>query len=170
MISAPLAPLWHAASVRRWHQNPALAHTHQTIADHQGRCVLLLLALHPAPSLALLRAVATHDIGERVAGDLSADFKRAAPVIAARHAEVEADARAALFAPDWPLTEDEAAWAKLVDQLDAHCWCLAFAPSEYCKERSGWLFSEEALFLRADRLQVGGKVRQLLEQMYSREW
>jgi 5'-deoxynucleotidase YfbR-like HD superfamily hydrolase len=128
MISAPLAPLWHAASVRRWHQNPALAHTHQTIADHQGRCVLLLLALHPAPSLALLRAVATHDIGERVAGDLSSDFKRAAPVLAARHAEVEADARAELFAPDWPLTEDEAAWVKLVDQLDAHCWCLAFAP------------------------------------------
>jgi hypothetical protein len=75
MISAPLAPLWHAASVRRWHQNPALAHTHQTIADHQGRCVLLLLALHPAPSLALLRAVATHDIGERVAGDSVVGFQ-----------------------------------------------------------------------------------------------
>lgn len=170
MISALLAPLWHAASVRRWHQNPALAHTHQTIADHQGRCVLLLLALHPAPSLALLRAVATHDIGERVAGDLSADFKRAAPVIAARHAEVEADARAELFAPDLPLTEEEVAWMKLVDLLDAHCWCLAYAPSEYWRLEAGWSRAESDLFDRADRLLVVDKVRELICDMAGGNW
>ena len=64
-----LAQLYLSGSVQRWHMNPIMARTGQTLADHQGRCVLLLLALHGAPSFALIRAMATHDVGEVGAGE-----------------------------------------------------------------------------------------------------
>ncbi len=168
--SRALAPLWLSACVNRWHQNAALAHTGQSNADHQGRCVLLLLALNPCASLALIRAMATHDVGEYIAGDLSRDFKRAAPVVAARHAEVEATARQALFAADWPLTEGETLWLKLVDQLEAHCWCLHRAPQEYHRRRAGWLADEADLFARAEALGVGPQVRGMIHDMKSGDW
>ena len=88
-----LVHLYLSGSVARWHQNPAMARSGQTDADHQGRCVQLLFALHPCPSVALVRAVATHDVGELRAGDLSYDFKRSNPEIAEAHAAYEDAAR-----------------------------------------------------------------------------
>jgi len=89
-----LAPLWLSGSVRRWHCNPALSNSHQTNADHQGRCVQLLLAL--------------------------------------------------------------------VDQLDAHCWCLTAAPLEYRRWSAGWTLAAHDLLRRAETLGCRQAVEEIL--------
>jgi hypothetical protein len=165
-----LARLYLSASVQRWHHNPVLARSGQTNGDHQGRCVLLLLALCPNPSLALLRAMATHDVGELVAGDLGWSFKQAAPELAQRHAAVETIAREALFGADWPLTPEEVLWLKLIDRLEAHCWCLHRAPDEYQRDAAGWLEDERDLFARAAALGCEKRVRGLIDDLFFGGW
>lgn len=157
-----LAPLWLSGSVRRWHCNPALANTHQTNADHQGRCVLLLLALHPAPSVDLIRAVASHDVGEMMVGDLPGPFKHEFPALAATHAQIERDRREQITG--WPqeLSAADAAWLALVDQLDAHCWCLTAAPLEYRRWSAGWTLAAHDLLRRAETLGCRQAVEEIL--------
>lgn len=170
MMTETLATLWLSGSVQRWHCNPVLARSGQTLADHQGRCVLLLLALHPAPSAALIFAAATHDVGEIAVGDLPLDFKRGFPDVAARHAEAEHIARRALCGPPKALTGDDLIWLKLLDQLEAHCWCLHRAPFEYERPAAGWMAAEPALFDRAAQLGVDAAVRGLIWDMKSGAW
>jgi hypothetical protein len=112
--SLPLAPVWVAGEVRRWHANPALARSGQDNANHQGRCVQLLFLLNPTASPALIRAVAFHDVGEVFAGDLSAPFKRAHPAVAQAHAMIETTARERLCGAEPWLTDEERAWLRLV--------------------------------------------------------
>lgn len=57
-----------------------------------------------------------------------------------------------------------------VNQLDAHCWCLAMAPMEYARNGSGWGRDHVVLYNRADRLQVGDKVRELICDMAGGNW
>jgi hypothetical protein len=165
-----IAPLYLSASVQRYHHNPVMARTGQTNGDHQGRCVLLLLALHPNPSVALLRSLATHDVGELVAGDLGWPFKRAAPVLALYHAELEVDAREVIFGADCVLTEDEELWLKLIDRLESHCWCLHRAPDEYRREAAGWRAQEADLFARAEALGCEMRVRGLIHDLKAGNW
>jgi 5'-deoxynucleotidase len=166
----PLAPLYLSASVQRYHHNPVMARTGQTNGDHQGRCVLLLLALHPGPSVALLRATATHDVGELVAGDLGLPFKRAAPDLARRHARVEKDAREAIFGDDLFLTEEDESWLRLVDRLESHCWCLHVLPQEYHRPNAGWLRAEPGLFNMAAALGCEMQVRGLIHDLKAGNW
>lgn len=165
-----LARLYLSGSVARWHQNPALAHTGQSDADHQGRCVALAARLHPCASANLLRWLATHDVGELDAGDLSFDFKRANTGISQAHAEVEASARVALCGPDPALTLDEFRWAKLIDRLESACWCLHRAPEEYRRAGSGWERAEGRLLILACDLGCGDAVRGLLHDLKGGRW
>ena len=165
-----LARLYLSGSVQRWHMNPAMARSGQTNADHQWRCVLLLLALHPEPSLPLIRALAGHDVGELGAGDLSYDFKRAQPEFAAQHAEFETRAREALCGPDPVLSLDEARWLKLIDRLEAAAWVLVSNPAEYERVASGWAAAEGILLHDAERLGCGSAVRGLLHDLKGGRW
>ncbi|MEI4470943.1 YfbR-like 5'-deoxynucleotidase [Frigidibacter sp. MR17.24] len=111
----------------RWHANPDLAHIRETLAEHHGRVVQILLAIHPDPSLDLIRAAAHHDCGEPFVGDLPAPFKEAHPEIAGAHAEVEAEAlRELCVAP--LLTRADAAWLQLADRLAAFAHVRQVAP------------------------------------------
>lgn len=159
-----------SGSVRRWHMNPAMAHTGQTDADHQGRCVMLLVALHPGPSASLIRAVATHDGGEMDAGDLSYDFKRQNPELADAHAGFEDRARQAIFGPDPELTTDERRWVKLIDRLEAATWVLTTNPAEYDRPRSGWLKAEAPMLMLADDLSCGPAARGLIHDLKAGAW
>ena len=159
-----------SGSVRRWHMNPAMAQTAQTDADHQGRCVHLLLVLHPGPSAALIRAVATHDGGELDAGDLSHDFKRDNPRMAAAHAEFEDRARQVIFGPDPDLTPDERLWVKLIDRLEGACWCIVTNPNEYNRPRAGWLKAELRLVQDAEDLGCGLAVQNLIHDLKQGNW
>jgi hypothetical protein len=133
-----LAQVYMAGGVQRYHANPGMARLGQTTADHQGRCVQLLLALHPNPSVALIRAVAHHDLGERWAGDLPAPFKQAQPEIAAAHAEAEQEFAAQ--AMGWRVLDDlsreDLRWLALIDGLEAWAFMLGHARGE--AERGGW--------------------------------
>ena len=166
-----LAQVYMAGGVQRYHANPAMARLGQTNADHQGRCVQLLLALHPAPSVALIWAVAHHDVGERWAGDLPAPFKRAQPEIAAAHAEAEMDWAA--DATGWRVvhsSQENRDWLALIDGLEAYAFMRGHAPGQ--ADRDGWPYArgrclELAWGLGAD---VHGAVRQFLRDLDRGAW
>lgn len=165
-----LVRLYVAGNVARWHQNPVMASTGQTDADHQGRCVQLLLALNPDASPALIRAVAFHDVGELDAGDLSHDFKKANPHIAATHAAFESIARQEICGPDPDLSADERRWVELVDRLESACWVLLTRPEEYRRPCSRWTLAEPLLQVAADDLGCGDAVRGLLHDLKGGLW
>jgi 5'-deoxynucleotidase YfbR-like HD superfamily hydrolase len=160
-----LAELYLSGEVRRYHQYAALARLSQTNADHQGRCVQLLLALYPAASVALLRAAAVHDVGELIVGDLGVTFKRAHPELASAHAEVEAEERDRITGWRQTLTVHETRWLKLIDRLEAHCFALTHAAAEYRRPGSGWERDEGQLLAEADFLCCGDAVRGLLHDL-----
>lgn len=158
-----LGALYSSGSVRRWHQNPALAATGQTVADHVGRCLQLLLALHPAPTPALIRAVAFHDVGEIAVGDLSADSKRRLPQLAALIAKAEAEARQQIVGPDDWLSKFEQNWLHFIDRLEALLWVAVHRPDEL--RRNGWPAAVADVLRAANSLRVVRPVRQLLDEM-----
>ena len=88
-----LNSIFRAGFVRRWHSDPDLCHTVDPIDGHSARVARIILALHPSPSVALIRAALTHDDGESVTGDMSAVMKRNNPFIAAHLARAEYIAR-----------------------------------------------------------------------------
>lgn len=167
-----LAAVYAGLGTRRWHANPAPAATGQTIADHQGRCVALLLVIYPGvPSAALVSALVLHDLGEAFAGDLPAGFKRRYPDIARAHAVVEADLARDALGWELPyLTEAESDWLKLIDRLDAAAWCLLNAPAEYARDLSGWPKAELSLLALADRLGVVDRVLEFLGDLKGGRW
>lgn len=63
--------------VKRWHVMPTIRE--QTVGEHSGQAVQLLLMLHPDPSMSLVKALLWHDTSERVVGDVPAPAKRAHP-------------------------------------------------------------------------------------------
>lgn len=159
-----------AGQVQRWHQNPTMAATGQTLADHQGRCVQLLLMLNPEASPALIRAVAFHDVGELVAGDLSRPLKQAQPTLATRHAGFETQAREAIAGPDPVLTETEAAWLKLIDFLECAAYTLLTRPWEAERKASGWKVAILRLGVMADVLGCGPAVRGFIADLREGNW
>ena len=131
-----LTAIYNAGAVRRWHTNPHMAHVVDTIDGHSGRVAKLILLLHPAPSMALIRAALTHDDGEYAVGDIPGPAKAAMPT-AVRDAldAIETAAREAIWGPDPVLTEAEALWLRYADRLDAYITAeLAGAPMD----RDGW--------------------------------
>lgn len=167
-----IAQVYVSGNVRRYHANPAMAHLGQTNADHQGRCVQLLLALHPGPSVALIWAVAHHDVGERWAGDLPAPFKTAAPEIAADHAAIEAEF--AEVAMGWRVLDDlsreDLRWLHLVDRLEAWAFMRTHAPGE--RDADGWLDARKAIMAGAWGFgpDVAGRVQVFLDDLDRRAW
>lgn len=159
MSGADVVNLYRSGAVRRYHTNVALGPLGQTNADHQGRCVQLLLALHPAPSVALIRAVAFHDVGEMFVGDLPMIFKRDSPQFADYHAEIEAGHRGAMLGAD-PLDGLGVAdlrWCKFIDSLEAWCFCATHAPGEI--GRNGWPEQAERLLLIAWAISPDGDLQ-----------
>lgn len=107
--------------VRRWHANPDLAHTGETVAHHQWAVASLILALHPAPYLELVQEALWHDAGEMGCGDLPAPFKDAHPAVAREHAEAEARARAGICrVVNLPARDLD--WLIFCDRLAAWLW------------------------------------------------
>ena len=159
-----LARLYISGTVRRYHASPDMAPLGQTNADHQGRCVQLLLALHPGPSLALIDAVAHHDVGELDACDLSGPFKRLHPDLAAGHAAIEAGYLRQTLGRDvfGRLHVGERWWLGFIDQLEAYCFMQSHAPAVRCGH--GW--SET----RARILDQAGEVPGLQDRVAGLIW
>ena len=167
-----IAAAYAGAGTARWHANPALARSGQTVADHQGRCILLLVLLHPGPvPTALATYLALHDMGEARAGDLSAPFKRAFPEVAAAHAEAESELLADLLGMPLPyLTPRERDWVHLIDRLEAAAWCLLTAPAEFDRPSSGWAGAMVDILALAEELGVGVQVNRFVTDLRGGRW
>lgn len=165
-----LSRLYASGQVLYWHQNPTMAATGQTLADHQGRCVQLLLFLHPAARPALIRAVAFHDVGEFAAGDLSWEFKRAEPDLAEAHAGFETHAREAIVGEDPDLSPSEMRWLKLVDRLECAAYVLLVRPWEAERAASGCADALAAVKAQAWQLGCGPAVEALLDDLRNGVW
>lgn len=146
-----IAEVYAAGNVRRYHANPQLAHICQTNADHQGRCVQLLFALHPEPSADLIRAVAHHDVAERWVGDLPYFFKQQNPEVAQQHAQTEAAISTEKVGPIMRrLTATDRDWLTFIDRLEAWAWCALHHPIE--AQRNGWPEQRHNLQIAAELL------------------
>ena len=165
------ARLYISGNVRRYHANPAMAHLGQSNADHQGRCVQLLLALHPGPSVALIDAVAHHDVGEVDACDLSGPFKALHPELAASHALIEADYLCATVGRDVMsgLHVVDKWWLGFIDKLEAFCFMLVHAPIE--RLYHGWPEARQSLFDAAAVVpKLQDRVVELILDLEARVW
>ena len=169
-MTANLPQLYVSGSVVRYHQNPVLASTCQTNADHQGRCVMLLFALHPNPSVYLIRAMATHDVGELIVGDPSALFKQDNPEFAAEHRKIEDLARYAIVGWRDAVTPPEAKWLRMIDRLESLCWCILKAPHEYARPAAKWDQTRGDVLVMARDLGVGDRVFALIRDMEAGKW
>lgn len=145
-----LHDIFRAGRVRRWHTNPDLAHTSDPIDGHSGRVVRIILALHPDPSVDLIRAAASHDDGEIAIGDVRAPAKDAHPELAKWLEEQELAARTSIWGDDPDLSIVDMLWLRFADRLDAYMWARTFAPAALSGD--GWPESFAWLSGAADEL------------------
>jgi len=114
----------------RWHINPVLARVTQTTADHSWGVAVIIIKLHPKPSMNLVKAALFHDSGEKKAGDLPYDFKRRFPEISKAHAQAEEVLASEAGVPELDLSPLEAQWLKFADRLEAYYFVRTFAPEQ----------------------------------------
>ena len=137
---------WRATLLRRWHRNPDLAHTVDTLAAHQGRVAILLCTIWPDTGTSALWAALTHDMGESAVGDVCGQAKRENQKLATMLHEIEAK-----HADDLGLahkvTPVEATRIKFCDKLDAYLWAKHNTPhivasDEDWQKVRDWLYSQ----------------------------
>lgn len=109
------------SNVQRCHTLPH--HGDYTVGKHSFDAVMLLFALHPNPSVDLIRYVAMHDFGERWVGDLPAPAKWAYYDLGETYQNAERSTmiRFGISLPE--LKGDDRSWADGVDKLELWLWC-----------------------------------------------
>lgn len=112
---------WQATFVRRWHTSPHLSHTVDPVGYHSGRMAVLALTLFPDASRDLLAAIAVHDLGESVTGDVPWGAKRDLGLKEALDELEEVSlSNMGLYVPLY--SETDARRLKFLDRLDAYLW------------------------------------------------
>lgn len=140
---------YHACMTRRWHTNPHLAHTGDTLASHGGRMAVLALMLWPEPDAALLAQCVTHDLGEYKTGDT--------PWNAPKNRQGEFDALKAMGMYYVKLDLR----LKLLDMLDAYLWARHYAPhlmgcEDWQVQRKKMLALASKIGVSLDMFNLGG--------------
>lgn len=112
-----------SGKVRRWHTHHNMD---QNNADHSWGVAMILLSIHPEPSLDLIRAAMMHDCGEYLTGDVPGFAKQRNPELEKQLKFAEADAMGALGFRPPELSKTDQAWLSLADALEAimflrHC-------------------------------------------------
>ena len=111
--------LREASNVERAHTIPH--HGSYTVGKHSYDAVMLLLALKPDASRALIMAVLYHDLGERFTGDTPTPAKFMDGEFGKRLDQLEARAREFLSV-NVELTNDERMWLHAVDRVELLLW------------------------------------------------
>ncbi len=111
--------LREGSHVSRCHTLPH--HGEYTVGKHSYDAVMLLMELHPNPTLRLVKAVLYHDLGERWCGDVPAPSKWSDGEISKRLALLEKRCLEALGYGD-KLTPEEVMWVNAVDKLELLLW------------------------------------------------
>lgn len=114
-----LSILREAGAVERSHVMPH--HGSYTVGKHSFDMALLLLVLHPDPSINLLKACLVHDLGERFTGDVPHPAKMLDGEMAKRLARMEHAAHEKL-GTTVDLTTEERAWLVGLDQIEFLLW------------------------------------------------
>lgn len=148
--------VWRAGRVARWHANPDLSGSGDSVDGHSGRMAALAVALFPDLSVDLMTAIATHDLGEHGVGDVSADAKRADLELKVALDRREAAVLRDMGLPPIDLGERDARRLKLLDRLDAYLWMLHRAP--WLDVRKDWQGDLKWLLAEAEALGVGAAV------------
>jgi hypothetical protein len=121
-----------ATMVRRWHVNPHINQSGQTLGHHGAAAAVLAHALWPGDA-ELLWACIAHDLGESVTGDVPSPAKQDNPELALMLVSIEAAALDAMGIRYQPSDRLD-----LVDRLEAYLWMMHHAPAqrltpEWCK-------------------------------------
>ena len=154
--------IWAACRVRRWHTNWELAGTDDRIDGHSARVQRIILALHPAPTMALMVAALVHDDGEYAVGDIPQPAKAAMrsrePEAWERFEAAEDDALAEVWAESIDrlphITYRELLWLKFADRLDAYIWAKMHGAR---MDRNGW--PDALAWLEQTSRRLGSNVR-----------
>lgn len=117
--------LRYAGGVTRWHTMPHLGE--QSVAEHSGQAVSLILMLHPNPSISLVKAMSWHDTAERHVGDVPAPVRRVNKEFSDHYERCEEEFMKETHPAAWnaigSLTALEFAWLKAVDVLELIMYC-----------------------------------------------
>ena len=159
--------LWRSGQVMRWHQNPEIAVYQQNNAAHQWGCVALLLHLHPDPSIALIRFMITHDVGELDAGDMAGPAKRSRPAFMKIHEALETECRHKTLGPhlagsEHSLNDEELQWSVMIDRLEAFLFVSMHRPDRL--NCDGWGKTEKFVRDNAAVLGCEFSVHDLIEE------
>jgi hypothetical protein len=138
----PLHHAWRAGLVRRWHANPDMADTQDTVHRHQGGVASLAMLLWPTAH-GVHRAAIIHDLGEVAVGDIPGPIKEQNPDFAEIASRLEAEARKAMGVPDVDLSSWDKWALELVDRLDAYLWTHAKNPQ--LLDRPDWQEARKAI-------------------------
>lgn len=162
MNPANTLTIW-ASGATRWHanRNPRLRHSGDCTDAHSARCARLLLCLKPDASAELIAAVLHHDVAETYTGDIPQSAKRENATLRdiLRWMESDYEIRLGL---NTPRNEDENAWVKLVDSLDAYLWVLRHDKDEARKPE--WQDALVSLRSAAWALCVGQLVEAIIQE------
>ena len=110
-----------AAMALRWHVNPHLSHTRETLGHHGAAAAILAHALWPDDAEVLWACIA-HDLGEISTGDVPSPAKLANPELALMLTSIEAAALDAMGVRYQPSDRLD-----LVDRLEAYLWMMHHA-------------------------------------------
>ncbi len=111
--------LREGSAVERAHTLPH--HGTYSVGKHSYDATMLLFALHPGPTMELVKAVMSHDLGERWCGDVPAPTKWSDGELAKRLGKLEKQCLAHLGF-DISLTAEDAQWLDAVDKLELLLW------------------------------------------------
>lgn len=111
--------LREAGKIERCHTIPH--HGTYTTGQHCHDMLSLLFALHPEPSMDLVRAIQTHDVGERWIGDIPGPAKYTNHKMSETADEAEFDCRYSIGVIS-TLTRQESEWLKALDKIELWLW------------------------------------------------
>lgn len=143
---------WQATFTRRWHTSPHLSHTVDPVGYHSGRMAVLALTLFPDASRYLLAAIAVHDLGESVTGDVPWGAKRMRELKYLLDGIEQMQMRGFGFGDMMKLNGLDARRLKFIDRLDAYLWADHHAPGMVLQD-ADW--NEQIQWLKKESEELG---------------
>lgn len=135
--------------VDRYHTTPELKRK-QDNSQHQWRVAVIILQLHPNPSLPLLREALLHDSGELFMGDMPGPTKARHPEIKLVTGPLEDQYRMQMGATPAALSPEDRAWLSFADL--AECIGVMRMHAPQLEMRSDWAGAVNAAMERGRSL------------------
>jgi 5'-deoxynucleotidase YfbR-like HD superfamily hydrolase len=120
-IQRKVAALREGSHVLRCHTVPHFGE--YSVGKHSYDMLTLLFALHPDPSVALIKAITYHDQGERWVGDIPSPAFDGRPVFRKEFEEAQAFGQLVITGIEMPeLTQEETNWLHATDKVELFLW------------------------------------------------